>query len=61
MFLSSSSPAVRDLLKAFAGLASAIITTGAMHTQSNTVQVILSRGADYVITVKDNMPIFYRH
>ena len=30
-----------------------------MHTQSDTAQVILSRGADYV-TVKGNMPTLYR-
>src|SRR6185437_10309302 len=46
---SNEIPAVRDLLKAFAGLASAIITIDAMHTQSDTAQVILSRGADYVM------------
>jgi predicted transposase YbfD/YdcC len=53
-------PAVRDLLKAFASLASAVVTIGAMHTQSDTAQVILSRGADYVMTVKGNMPTLYR-
>jgi predicted transposase YbfD/YdcC len=53
-------PAVRDLLKAFASLASAIITIDAMHTQSDTAQVILSRGADYVMTVKGNMPTLYK-
>ena len=31
-----------------------------MHTQSDTAQVILGRGADYVMTVKDNMPTLYR-
>jgi len=53
-------PAVRELLKAFAGLAAAVITTGAMHTQTDTAQVILGRGADYVMTVKGNMPALYR-
>jgi predicted transposase YbfD/YdcC len=57
---SNEIPAVRDLLKAFAGLASAVITIDAMHTQSDTVQVILGRGADYVMTVKGNMPTLYR-
>src|SRR4029077_19045598 len=57
---SNEIPAVRDLLKAFAGLASAVITTGAMHTQSDTAQVITARGADYVMTVKGNMPTLYR-
>ena len=31
-----------------------------MHTQSDTAQVILGRGADYVMTVKGNMPTLYR-
>jgi len=53
-------PAVRDLLKAFTDLAGALITTGAMHTQSDTAQVILGRGAGYVMTVKANMPTMYR-
>ena len=57
---SNEIPAVRDLLKAFASLASAIITIDAMHTQSDTAQVILSRGADYVMTVKGNMPTLYK-
>jgi predicted transposase YbfD/YdcC len=57
---SNEIPAVRDLLKAFASLASAVITIDAMHTQSDTAQVILGRGADYVMTVKGNMPTLYR-
>jgi predicted transposase YbfD/YdcC len=51
---------VRDLLKAFASLASGVITIDAMHTQSDTAQVILSRRADYVMTVKGNMPTLHR-
>ena len=31
-----------------------------MHTQHDTAQVILGRGADYVMTVKGNMPTLYR-
>jgi hypothetical protein len=31
-----------------------------MHTQSDTAQVILARQADYVMTVKGNMPTLYR-
>ena len=57
---SNEIPAVRDLLKAFASLAAAVITIDAMHTQSDTAQVILRRGADYVMTVKANMPTLYR-
>jgi predicted transposase YbfD/YdcC len=57
---SNEIPAVRDLLKAFARLAGAVITIGALHTQSDTAQVILDRDADYVMTVKANMPTLYR-
>jgi predicted transposase YbfD/YdcC len=53
-------PAVRDLLKGFADLAGAVITIDAMHTQSDTAQAILDRKADYVMTVKGNMPTLYR-
>ena len=53
-------PAVRDLLKAFASLTSAVVTTGAMHTQHDTAQVILGRGAGYVMTVKGSMPTLCR-
>jgi predicted transposase YbfD/YdcC len=53
-------PAVRDLLKAFTSLAGAVITIDALHTQSDTAQVILDRDADYVMTVKGNMPTLYR-
>src|SRR5437868_8105872 len=53
-------PAVRDLLKAFASLAGAVITIDALHTQSDTAQVITGRQADYVLTVKGNMPPLYR-
>src|SRR5579859_2959857 len=53
---SNEIPAVRELLKAFASLACAVITIGTMHTQSDTAQVIVGRGADYVMTVKASMP-----
>ncbi len=53
-------PAVRDLLKAFADLAGAVITIDALHTQGDTAQVILGRGAGYVMTVKGNTPTLYR-
>jgi hypothetical protein len=56
---SNEIPAVRDLLKAFASLASAVITIGAMHTQHDTAQVIPGRGAGYVMT-KANMPALYK-
>jgi len=57
---SNEIPAVRDLLKAFASLAGAVITIDAMHTQHDTAQAILARQADYVMTVKANMPTLYR-
>jgi len=53
-------PAVRDLLKAFADLAGAVLTLDALHTQHDTAQAILARQADYVMTVKANMPTMYR-
>ena len=57
---SNEIPAVRELLKAFTDLAGAVITIDAMHTQTDTAKVILARRADYVMTVKANMPTLYR-
>jgi predicted transposase YbfD/YdcC len=57
---SNEIPAVRELLKAFADLAGAVLTIDAMHTQHDTAKVILGRGADYVMTVKANMPTLYK-
>src|SRR5579859_5006374 len=57
---SNEIPAVRDLLKTFADLAGAVITIDAMHTQADTAQIILGHHADYVMTVKANMPTLYR-
>jgi len=57
---SNEIPAVRELLKAFADLAGAVLTIDAMHTQHDTAQLILGRGADYVMTVKGNMPALYK-
>ena len=57
---SNEIPAVRDLLKAFASLVGAVITIDALHTQSDTAQVIIGRQADYVMTVKANMPTLYQ-
>jgi predicted transposase YbfD/YdcC len=56
---SNEIPAVRELLKAFTNLAGAV-TIDAMHTQHDTAQAVLSRDADYVMTVKANMPTLYR-
>src|SRR5579875_3013938 len=47
-------------VEAFTDLAGAVFTIDAMHTQQDTAQVILGRGADYVMTVKANMPTLYR-
>ena len=57
---SNEIPAVRDLLRAFADLAGAVITIDALHTQGDTAQLILDREADYVMTVKGNMPTLFR-
>jgi len=57
---SNEIPAVRELLKAFASLAGAVITIDAMHTQTDTAQVITGRQADYMMTVKGNMPTLYK-
>jgi predicted transposase YbfD/YdcC len=57
---SNEIPAVRDLLKAFTSLAGAVITIDALHTQHDTAQAILARHADYVMTVKGNMPTLCR-
>ena len=46
-------PAVRDLLAAM-DLAGRIVTADAMHTQTETARLILGKGADYLLTAKDN-------
>ena len=51
---------MRELLKAFTDLAGAVFTIDAMHTQHDTAQAILGRGAEYVMTVKANIPTLYR-
>ncbi len=57
---SNEIPAVRDLLRAFTDLAGAVITMDALHTQTDTAELVVGRGADYVMTVKGNMPALYR-
>jgi predicted transposase YbfD/YdcC len=57
---SNEIPAVRELLKAFADLSGVVLTIDAMHTQHDTAQLILGRGADYVMTVKGNMPTLHQ-
>ncbi len=55
---SNEIPAVRDLLAGFerADLHGCVITLDAMHTQTDTADLILTAGADYVFTVKANQP-----
>jgi hypothetical protein len=53
-------PRGAELLEAFADLAGAVLTIDAMHTQHDTAQLILGRGADYVATVKANMPTLHK-
>src|ERR1700751_4806257 len=57
---SNEIPAVRELLKAFADVAGAVFTIDAMHAQTDTAKAVLARQADYVMTVKANMPTLYR-
>ena len=42
------------------GLAGAVRTIDARHRQHDTVQVILGRGADDVMTVEANTPTLYK-
>ncbi|CNG18738.1 transposase for IS2404 [Mycobacterium tuberculosis] len=57
---SNEIPAVRDLLRAFTDLAGAVVTMDALHTQAGTAELVVGRGADYVMTVKGDMPTLYR-
>ena len=52
---SNEIPALRDLL-ALMDLDGAVVTADAMHTQTGTAEWIRSRGAHYVLTVKNNQP-----
>lgn len=56
---SNEIPAVRALLAAFTDLTGAVVTIDALHTQTDTAQAIIARGADYVRTVKRNNPTLY--
>ena len=56
---SNEIPAVRELLKAFTDLVGAVLTIDALHAQHDTAAAILGRKADYVMTVKANMPMLY--
>lgn len=52
---SNEIPAVRTLLAAF-DLDGVVVTLDAMHTQTDTAQLIVEAGGDYVFTVKGNQP-----
>ena len=52
---SNEIPALRDLLAPM-DLGGVLITADAMHTQRGTAEWIISRGAHYLLTVKDNQP-----
>ena len=52
---SNEIPALRDLLEPL-DPGGAVITADAMHTQRGTAEWIISRGAHYLLTVKDNQP-----
>jgi len=55
---SNEIPAVRTLLANF-DLAGTVVTVDAMHTQTDTAQLIVEAGGDYVFTVKGNQPTLY--
>ena len=52
---SNEIPALPELLAPL-DLDGAVVTADAMHTQTDTAQWIISRGAHYVLTVKNNQP-----
>lgn len=55
---SNEIPAVRTLLAGF-DLAGVVVTVDAMHTQTDTAQLIVEAGGNYVFTVKRNQPSLY--
>jgi predicted transposase YbfD/YdcC len=48
-------PAARELLRLL-DLRGVVVTMDALHTQTETAELILERGGHYVFTVKDNQP-----
>ena len=58
---SNEIPAVRTLLAAFdlAADGGVVVTVDAMHTQTDTADLITAAGGDYVFTVKANQPKLY--
>jgi len=55
---SNEIPAVRTLLAGF-DLKGVVVTVDAIHTQTDTAQLIVEAGGDYVFTVKGNQPALY--
>jgi predicted transposase YbfD/YdcC len=55
---SNEIPTVRTLLKVL-DLTGAVVTVDAMHTQTDTAELITGAGGDYVFTVKNNTPRLY--
>jgi predicted transposase YbfD/YdcC len=55
---SNEIPAVRTLLAGF-DLEGVTVTVDAMHTQTDTAQLIVEAGGDYVFTIKGNQPRLY--
>lgn len=52
-------PAVQTLLARF-DLAGTVVTVDAIHTQTDTAQLIVDARGDYVFTVKGNRPALLR-
>ena len=55
---SNEIPAVQGLLRFF-DLDGAVVTLDAMHTQTDTANLITTAGGDYVFTVKANQPTLH--
>ncbi len=55
---SNEIPAARTLLAGL-DLTGVTVTADAMHTQSDTAELIMAAGGDYVFTVKANMPTLH--
>jgi predicted transposase YbfD/YdcC len=55
---SNEIPAVRTLLAGF-DLTDVTVTVDALHTQTDTAQLIIEAGGDYVFTIKGNQPTLY--
>ena len=56
---SNEIPAVRELI-GLLNIKDSVITLDAMHCQKETVELIISKGGDYVIQLKGNQGTFYK-